>query len=261
MTLGQKSILVLALALLPAAARAEVEVASRLALPVVACAGDAGGLLAQRVIDREWGPSEDSTYRVVSVPGWQSEGLALILSGAVPGAGQIHDGESSGWLYVLAEAAGWTGYWFAHRKAEHELASAERFIGNPHDSTAGFSFARYEHATGNDTGDLAALWLVDRGAFYRTLQRDPVYLDGFAGRSPADAYSTFNDLLDSRDNSLHRLKLLATVLWVNHLIAAGDALRAARVHNAPLREEYHLELGERLQRGNPTLRAAIVRRF
>ena len=261
MTLGWKAMLAVALVLLPAAARAEVEVASRLALPVVTRADDAGGLLAQRVIDREWGPSEDSTYRVVSVPGWQSEGLALTLSGVVPGAGQIFDGESSGWLYVLTEAAGWTGYWFAHRKARNELASAERFVGDPNDSTAGFSFARYHQSTGNDTGDLAALWAGDRDAFYRALQRDPAYLNGFSGSRPADTYSTYSDLLDSHDNSLHRVKLLATVLMLNHLVAATDALRGARVHNAPLREEYHLELGERWQRGNPALRAALVRRF
>jgi hypothetical protein len=263
MTLGWRQVLALALALvlLPAVARAEVEVASRLALPVVAGSGGADGPLAQRVIDREWGPSEDSTYRVVNVPGWQSEGLALTLSGVLPGAGQLYDGESSGWLYVLTEAAGWTGYWLSHRKAESELASAERFVGNPYDSTAGFSFARYVQYTGSDPATLAALWAGDRNAFYRALQRDPVYLHGFAGGRPEDAYGTFNDLLDSHDNSLHRVHLLATLLLVNHLVAAADALRAARVHNAPLREEYHLELGERWQRGAPAMRAAIVRRF
>jgi hypothetical protein len=55
--------------------------------------------------------------------------------------------------------------------------------------------------------------------------------------------------------------VLETLLWINHLVAAADALRAARVHNQPLREEYHLELGERWQSGEPAWQAAIVRRF
>jgi len=72
--------------------------------------------LAQRAIDREWGPSDDSTYRTVDVKGWKSEGLALALSSAVPGAGQIYTGEGSGWLYVVGEALGWAGRVITHHR-------------------------------------------------------------------------------------------------------------------------------------------------
>src|SRR5207247_2336461 len=41
-------------------------------------------ILAQRVIERSWGLSEDSTYVELSIPDWKSEGWAFLLSGAVP---------------------------------------------------------------------------------------------------------------------------------------------------------------------------------
>jgi hypothetical protein len=243
------------------AAGASTAMISRLARPVVPVPPPPPGLLAQRAIDREWGLSEDSTYRSVDVPGWKSEGAALSLSGVVPGAGQLYAGETSGWLYVLAEAAGWTGRWLAHRKADRYLRDAERFVGDPNDSSAAFSFARYHAATGGSAGDLEQLWQVDRNAYYRALASDPAYLPGFGGSRPADALGSFTGLLEQHDTAAGHVRLVETALWLNHLVSAVDALRAARFHNLPLRQQYQLQLGERLRHGRPELRAAIVRRF
>jgi hypothetical protein len=48
---------------------------------------------------------------------------------------------------------------------------------------------------------------------------------------------------------------------LNHVIAAFDALRAARAHNLPLKKNIDLQLGAKLNRGAPELRATLTRRF
>ena len=56
---------------------------------------DAGGhedWLAQRVVTREWGASDDTSYLEIEVPGYRSEGWALVLSSIVPGAGELYVG-------------------------------------------------------------------------------------------------------------------------------------------------------------------------
>ena len=39
--------------------------------------------LAQRSIDRQWGASDDSTYKTIDIPGYKSEGWAMMMSAVV----------------------------------------------------------------------------------------------------------------------------------------------------------------------------------
>ena len=254
---------VLALGLAPGAmpARADVEMTSPLALPMRRLESAGSDLLAQRVIDREWGASDDSTYRVVDVPGWKSEGLALGLSAVLPGAGQKYVGESRSWLYLLAETAGWFARTIQRRHADRSFDELAHFVGDPTDTSSGFSFNRYADRTGSTADDLRSLWSGDRDAYYRALARDPAYAAGFSGPAPMDYFDHYSSLLASHDKALHSATMFEGALLLNHVISAVDALRAARVNNVPLREEYHLELGERWRHGGPELRAAVVRRF
>ncbi len=218
--------------------------------------------LAQRAITREWGASDDSTYRVVDVPGWKSEGLAFGLSGAVPGLGQLYSEEGSGWLFMLGEAAGWLGRWYERRQASRDFDDAVALVGDPTDSSSTFSFARYRQVTGQDPSTLETLWSGDHNAFYRALADDPTAFRGFSGVQPQQTVNRFADMLSSHDDALQRSRVIETLLWLNHLGSALDALRAARLRNLPLREEYHLELGQRRVRsGRSEWRAALVRRF
>jgi len=255
---GALAVLLLALAAPGAGA---VENFSRLAPQHYVPGSAADGLLAQRVIDREWGLAEDSTYNVVDVPGWKSEGWAMALSAAVPGAGQLYTGEGSGWVYMLAEAAGWTGRYLAVRKANRYDSQAAAFVGDPSDSTSGWSYARWQTYGGGDPGALERLWAGDREAYYMALINDPQYLSGFAGSQPEVTYTGFRDLRQKRDETLHRAVIVETALWLNHIVSAVDALRAARFHNLPLRQQYQLRVSERWRHGRPEMRAALVRRF
>ena len=129
--------------------------------------GVAPQLLAQRVLTREWGESDDSTYVEIEVPGYQSEGLAMALSAAVPGAGQWYAGEGSALWFALAEVAAWACRWSFNDRARDFQDQALKFAGSPYDSTSNWSFSRYANSTGNpDTLALQQLFNGDRDAFY-----------------------------------------------------------------------------------------------
>jgi hypothetical protein len=197
----------------------------------------------------------------VDVPGWKSEGFAFLLSGAVPGAGHVYLGENGGWAFALGEAAFWLGHWYEVREARDQWNRLAGFVGDPYDSNATFSFARYEQATHNNTVELQRLWQGDRGAFYRELNDSQTYVQGFAPGDVLGQQVRVHNMLDAHDEAQRRQWLFDAALWANHLLAAVDALRAARAHNAPLRQQYHLEVGQRMRHGQRELRAALVRNF
>lgn len=217
--------------------------------------------LAQRTIEREWGLSEDSTYRTIEVQGWKSEGLSLALSGALPGAGQLYVGEGSGWLYLVGEALGWAGRVVTRRRGDDLRDQAAAFVGDPTDTLATWSFARYASVSGAEATLLEALWAGDRESFYQALANDPSYRAGFAGADPGATYASYRDLRDSSQDRYRQSRMVEIALWANHAVSAFDALRAARFHNLPLRRTIDLQLGARLRHGEPSLRAALVRRF
>jgi len=215
------------------------------------------GWLAQRSIDRSWGLSDDSLYTEVVVPGWKSEGTAFALSAVLPGAGERYVGENSAWVFFAAEVLGWAGRTLSGRKADDRYAQNVALVGDPADTTAAWSFERYRDAGGARVAELQTLWAVDRASFYRTLADDPTVEGGFV----AGSASVFRDAYDEYQGLRRRSRLFEVALWVNHAVSAFDALRAAHLHNLPLRPDTQLQMGARLVRGRPALRAALTRRF
>jgi hypothetical protein len=217
--------------------------------------------LAQRAIDRTWGTSDDSLYREVDVTGWKSEGLAMALSGVLPGSGEFYVGEGSGWLFLAAEAAGWVGRTVMRKKADDLKGQAAAFVGDPTDTSSTSSFDRYERVAGGTATRLEELWAGDREAFYQAIASDPSYRAGFGGGDPSRTFDAYKGLRDDSQDRLRHSRYYEIVLWANHAMSAFDALRAARIHNLPLRRNLDLKLGARMRRGDPVLRAAVVRRF
>lgn len=235
---------------------------SELAIPKLHGASEVPELwLAQRTIDREWGISDDSTYRTIDMKGWKYEGLALSLSGVVPGAGHLYVGENSGWVYVLGEALGWYGRWQARRRGDQARDLAAQAVGDPTNPNSNWSFERYAAATGDDAKQLRTLWAQDRNAFYELLSDDSRYRYGFAGPDQGLAYENYHDTHEFSQKRYRQGRYLEIALWANHVVSAFDALRAARLHNMPLRRNLDLQLGGRVNAGGTRLRAAVVRRF
>jgi hypothetical protein len=247
-------------ALCAARAHAELGAGSALALPLLASGEKPELILAQRTIDRAWGPSEDSTYVEVAVPGWRSEGIAFAMSAAIPGAGHAYVHESSGLFFAVVEVAAWTlrRHWQGRADRLHSWALG--FVGDPRDSNATWSFRRWERVTDKDAADLRALYAADPETFFAWIARDPQYLAGWSTNAipPRDE---FRNALDRGEGMLARKRYATTAIWINHLLAGLDALRAARIANLPLGRDLELKLGAGWRGESPTLLAAVGRRF
>ena len=217
--------------------------------------------LAQRSIDRDWGLSEDSTYRVVDVPGYKSEGWAMMMSAAVPGTGQLYVGESSGWFFLAAEVIGWTGHYLVHDRAQSLSGDAANYVGDPTDSSSTWSFARYAAVSGSEATQMETLWNHDRDAFYQALATNTQFKDGFKGPDPVATFSTYAGIRQTSQDRFQQVHYLDVALLLNHVAAAFDALRAARAHNLPLQRNMDLKLGGGLSHGQPTFHATLTRRF
>ena len=245
----------------PCVARAGEASGSRLALPLKGLGGPPPYVLAQRTITRSWGTSEESTYVEISLPDWKSEGLAFLLSGAAPGAGHAYLGESSGILFALMEIGGWVVRRHFDSR-DHSLRSAARlYRGDPSDSSSAWSFERWErNSEGFDPVGIRELYERDPGEFDVRIARDPAYASGWANAA-IPPHDEFRNYLDRADGMLERKRYTATALWLNHLVAGLDALRAARIHNIPLRQNLRLQVKTAWRAGSPSMRAWLERSF
>jgi hypothetical protein len=233
---------------------------SELALPLVSSRERPVLILAQRVIERSWGPSEDSVYVETDVPEWRSEGGAMVLSAAVPGLGQAYAGDSKrGLWFALAEAAGWVARQFYRNRADALRDQAAKFAGAPSDSTSAWSFTRWARVTQDNPAEIEALYAADRDAFYDLIGSDPRYLAGWD--DPNGKRSFFRELRQDSEARSRYARVSSFGLWLNHVTAAVDALRAARKHNLPLMPNLELKVRSDWHRGSATVTAAIERRF
>jgi hypothetical protein len=236
---------------------------STLALPMLADGGRPQFGLAQRAIGRSWGLSDDSSYAEVDVPEWRSEALAAGFSAVIPGAGQRYAGEGRGVWFALTEVAGWTVNRLYLHKAQTERDRSAGVAGDPNISTSPWSFDRFRAASAAPeklvlASELESIWTKDRQAFYELIARNPAYLAGWNGESDR---SRLFDIRDASRGYYDRASSAGYLLWLNHLVAALDALRAARLHNVELQNNLELKLRSSLQGGRPAVMAALVRRF
>ena len=235
---------------------------STLAYPLVSGQGAPDLVLAQRTIERHWGLSEDSTYKTVDVPGWKSEGGAMAMSFAVPGTGQLYVGERYGYLFLLIEALGIYEVWDSRHTASDLEKQARGFVGNPADSTSRWSFDAWEKKTGQSADGLRALYAADPVLFYSEIsyedRLDPGWNDSGSGDANRAQYTAWRNDAESH---LKHARMWTGGLWANHLVAAADALRAARLVNLPLQRDLELRLRSGWKKGGPQFTATLERRF
>lgn len=218
-------------------------------------------MLAQRAIDRSWGPSDDSVYVDIEIPDWRSEPAALGLSAALPGFGQAYAGDAKrGMWFAAAELAAWMSHVIYRDRGRELRDDASRFAGNPTVVGSTWSISRWSDATQSDPAELERLYSADREVFFDLIASDSRYLAGWAG-DPSASRRTFSELRRNSDNRLSAARWAAAALWVNHAISAFDALRAARLHNMPLRKNLDIHVKGDWKHGRPALRASLERRF
>lgn len=220
-------------------------------------------VLAQRTIERRWGPSEDSVYREVSVPGWKSEGGAMAMSAVLPGAGQIYAGEHRmGYAFLLAEAVGFYQHWALQRTADRFERKARAYAGNPQDSTSRWAFSTYEQRTGQSADALRALYQADPDLFYYEIARYDNLQQGWSDYGYTEIErEQFIEWRENVEERRKRARYFVAMIWANHVIAAVDALREARISNLPLRRDLELHLKSGWSRGAPQMAVSLERRF
>jgi hypothetical protein len=239
-----------------------VALATELACPLVTDQEPPTLLFAQRAIERNWGPSDDSIYVEHDIPEWRSEGVAMSLSALVPGVGQAYAGETMrGVWFLAAEVAGWLSRGIFRDRGGDLRADAAAFAGDPHDSTSAWSFERWESATSNVAAELRVLYNADREVFYDLIGSDPQYAVGW--NDPQDNREHFSALRGLSDDRLRWAHAMEVGLWINHIVSAADALRAARLHNLPYLEKLGTKVKVKggWRHGEPTWAVALERRF
>lgn len=217
---------------------------------------DAPSLLAQRSIEREWTARGDTTPR----PGARSDLGAMALSAAVPGAGQLYSGRVAGLYYAAAEVVGWVGWTILRRDADRLRDHAAALAGTPGDSASAWSFDRWESATGSEASYLRALYSADPEAFFDAIGSDERYAPGW---DDAAARRRFGDVRLRSDRRLEGARWTGAALWVNHVVAAFQALQVARLRNLDVDLPGHVDLKARggWHRGRPGVLLTLERRF
>src|SRR2546422_338634 len=120
-----------------------------------------------------------------------------------------------GWDAGRAARAGEAGGWIAGRhfesRSDRRRSEAVTYLGDPSDTSAAWSFGRWERSTGGDPSEIRALFDGDREEFYARIARDPTYAAGWAVRKipPRDEFRNF---LDRADGMLARKRYATTEL-------------------------------------------------
>lgn len=221
--------------------------------------GETNGLLAQRSIEREW-PSLGDSGVAPPQPGQRSALAAMAMSAALPGAGQVYAGQRSGLGYAAVEVAGWVGWALLKRNGDRMRNNAVTVAGAPLDSASAWSFQRWETATGGDASQLRALYAEDREAYYDAIGGDSRYSGGW---NDGASQAKFSDLRRRSDRSFDSARWTSAGLWVNHLVAAVQALRAVKLGNMNVALPSHVQLKAHggLHGGRPNLVVTLERRF
>jgi hypothetical protein len=244
----------------------DIAVPATAAQPETVCLAPGGPveptlLLAQRAIERSWGPSDDSLYVELDIPDWRSEGGAMALSGILPGSGQLYVGEKTRALvFAVAEIVGWTARALYIGRGDELRAESVTYAGNPADSASTWSFERWTDATDEDPAVMQSLYREDPEVFYDLIATESRFLSGWSG-DPQETRSVFSDLRDHSDARYRYSRYASTALWINHLVSAYDALRSARNHNLPLRRNIDVRLKSGWKRGGPHFLAVVEARF
>jgi hypothetical protein len=174
----------------------------------------------------------------------KSPDLALLLSAALPGSGQLYAGSRRGVAYLLVEAGLATGYVLTRRRAEdmrddyvRDVRTNVKFDGAG--SFDAWNLEDFEHATLFDNWhnvytDESGQPLERVGKFYWKDREAFKTSDEQLGEAIPDSNLRLQayDLRNRSNDRFKRARNLLGVLLFNHLVSAVDARIAAKARNA-----------------------------
>jgi hypothetical protein len=165
-------------------------------------------------------------------------GVAFLFSLVLPGAGQLYNGDSRGFVYLGLDAASWfarLSYASAGNRRERD---SERF------ADLHWSHAKYKSADGQSDTEhydylpsqdslIVATALTDRSRYYTELARPDRYKYGWDDYRPEtgwtrDNWTHFRTMRSQADDLRKTGRLFTAALVLNRVVSAVDALRTAR---------------------------------
>ncbi len=194
----------------------------------------------------------------------------LLLSMAVPGAGQLVQGEKRGYLYLLVEAAMWGGFYYLDKQGLEERGDYEDYV------IANWNLAAYQDFFDEncleDPYDYAngCRPLAPEGSqeFFEDVGKYDVYWPWWSGDGSPNDVSTedmalrdeYWDMRKESNGHLRQARYFMMAALLNHVVSALDSFFIAR---APADAASPADLG--LEFGVPGnsvgLTCAIVARY
>jgi len=160
--------------------------------------------------------------------------LAGLMSGLIPGSGQLIQGKSRGWVYLGVEIAAWFATLSLNSAGDQAITDARRF------ADGHYSLERYDtvNECGDDVGpvdkETESAVLHDnydnnRDAYYDDIGSQDVYACGWDDQAVTGGAnrSQYNDLRGEADGLHTGADIAVGVIVVNHLVSAVDAARIA----------------------------------
>ncbi|MFH1690426.1 MAG: hypothetical protein ABIE42_09345 [Candidatus Eisenbacteria bacterium] len=169
--------------------------------------------------------------------------LMLMASLAVPGAGQLIQGNTRGYLFLAAEVAFWGGFYLLESRGMDERDEYETFADDHWDFAA---YAAWYDATCVDCPDCDEYLcrpLADYGTqeyyedigkyatYWRwwTIDGDETYIDWREYSTIDEAFrDSYYDMRGDSNRHLKQARYAMTAAFLNHVVAAVDAFLTAR---------------------------------
>jgi hypothetical protein len=157
----------------------------------------------------------------------------FLFSLAVPGSGQLVQGEKRGYLYLAAEAAFWTGFFVLNGDGLEKRDEYEAFADDRWDYEGYETY--YTDVCLNDPDAENCRPLAERYSqeFYEDIGKYSEYWDWWiveegGPSTPHGVRDVYWQMRKDSNRDLRRARYFVTAAFLNHLVSAVDAFLSAR---------------------------------
>lgn len=211
-------------------------------------------------LDRETGGSSDDRHEPARV---------FLYSLAVPGSGQLVQGHKRGFVYLVAEAAFWTGFFILNGDGLDKRDAYEDFADARWDYEGYQAFFQENCAdTCEMCPEIGCRRLAPCGSqeFYEDIGKYEVYWDWWiveeggpgTARGVRDVYW---GMRKESNRDLRNARYFVTAAFLNHLVSAVDSFISARGARSPDGSAGDLSLEFDAADGGGGLSCAVVMRY
>lgn len=175
----------------------------------------------------------------------RNPGTAALFSLAVPGAGQLVQGQKRGYLYLLAELALWGGFYALDQKGLDERDDYEQFADENWDYAAYLDWYDTYCNCENPIGDYDCRPIAEHGSqeYYEDIgkyatywrwwnidgdENDPDFVWSDYSEDDVSVRDSYWDMRKESNRDLKRARYLMAAALLNHVVSAVDAFVSAR---------------------------------